>query len=114
IPYLQSRKIDLIVSALGKNEERQKVIDFTVAYAPFYQAVFGPKSISVKSFDDLGGKTLAVTRAPALAHQRAIASPEAPRPSTSRSRPCSRGRKFTISGLNATSGWTGQAGTAAS
>ena len=62
IPYLQSRKIDLIVSALGKNEERQKVIDFTVAYAPFYQAVFGPKSISVKNFDDLGGKTLAVTR----------------------------------------------------
>jgi len=62
IPYLQSRKIDLIVSALGKNEERAKVIDFTVSYAPFFQAVFGPKDIAVKSFDDLGGKTLAVTR----------------------------------------------------
>lgn len=62
IPYLQSRKIDLIVSALGKNEERAKVIDFTVSYAPFFQAVFGPKDIAIKSFDDLGGKTLAVTR----------------------------------------------------
>ncbi|WP_020203466.1 MULTISPECIES: transporter substrate-binding domain-containing protein [Cupriavidus] len=62
IPYLQTRKIDLIVSALGKNAERAKVIDFTVAYAPFYQAVFGPKSLSIKSFADLGGKTIAVTR----------------------------------------------------
>jgi polar amino acid transport system substrate-binding protein len=62
IPYLQARKIDLIVSALGKNEERAKVIDFTVSYAPFFQAVFGPKDVALKSFDDLGGKTLAVTR----------------------------------------------------
>ena len=62
IPYLQTKKIDLIVSALGKNAEREKVIDFTVAYAPFFQAVFGPKSLSIKSFADLAGKTIAVTR----------------------------------------------------
>ncbi|MDO4592423.1 MAG: transporter substrate-binding domain-containing protein [Comamonadaceae bacterium] len=62
IPYLQSRKIDLIVSALGKNAEREKVIDFTTSYAPFFQAVFGPKDVAIKDFDDLAGKTLAVTR----------------------------------------------------
>ncbi len=62
IPYLQTKKIDLIVSALGKNPEREKVIDFTVAYAPFFQAVFGPKALSIKTFDDLAGKTIAVTR----------------------------------------------------
>lgn len=62
IPYLQTKKIDLIVSALGKNAERQKVIDFTIAYAPFYQAVFGPKALAIKNFADLGGKTIAVTR----------------------------------------------------
>lgn len=56
IPYLQTKKIDLIVSALGKNAERAKVIDFTIAYAPFYQAVFGPKSLSIKSFADLGAR----------------------------------------------------------
>jgi polar amino acid transport system substrate-binding protein len=56
IPYLQTKKIDLIVSALGKNPEREKVIDFTVAYAPFFQAV------CIKSFDDLAGKSIAVTR----------------------------------------------------
>lgn len=62
IPYLQTRKIDLIVSALGKNEERAKVVDFTIAYAPFYQAVFGPKALSIKNYQDLAGKTIAVTR----------------------------------------------------
>lgn len=62
IPYLQTRKIDLIVSALGKNAEREKVVDFTIAYAPFFQAVFGPKSLSIKTYADLGGKTIAVTR----------------------------------------------------
>lgn len=62
IPYLQTRKIDLIVSTLGKNEERQKIIDFSVAYAPFYQGIFAPKGTSIKSFDDLAGKTVAVTR----------------------------------------------------
>lgn len=62
IPYLQTNKIDLVISALGKTEERAKVIDFSIAYAPFFQAVFGPKALSIKSFDDLGGKTIAVTR----------------------------------------------------
>jgi len=62
IPYLQTKKVDLVVSALGKTPERAQVIDITVAYAPFFQAVFGPKSLSIKSFDDLAGKTVAVTR----------------------------------------------------
>ena len=62
IPYLQTKKADLVISTLGKNPERQKVIDFTSAYAPFFQAVYGPKSMSIKSFADLGGKTVAVTR----------------------------------------------------
>lgn len=62
IPYLQTKKIDLIVSTLGKNEERVKIIDFSAAYAPFYQGVFALKSLPIKSFDDLAGKSVAVTR----------------------------------------------------
>ncbi|HEY4081946.1 MAG TPA: transporter substrate-binding domain-containing protein [Burkholderiaceae bacterium] len=62
IPYLQTHKADLVISTLGKNPEREKVIDFTAAYAPFFQGVFGPKSMSIKSFADLGGKTVGVTR----------------------------------------------------
>ena len=62
IPSLQTRKADLVIATLGKNAEREKVIDFSVAYSPFYQAVFGPKNISAKSFADLAGKTVGVTR----------------------------------------------------
>ncbi len=62
IPYLQTRKADLVISTLGKNPEREKVIDFTAAYSPFYQAVFGPKSVAVKGPADLAGKSIAVTR----------------------------------------------------
>ena len=62
IPYLQTKKADLVISTLGKNPEREKVIDFTNAYSPFFQAVFGPKPIVVKSPADLAGKTVGVTR----------------------------------------------------
>jgi polar amino acid transport system substrate-binding protein len=62
IAYLQTRKADLVISTLGKNPEREKVIDFTAAYSPFFQAVFAARSVSVKSFADLAGKSVAVTR----------------------------------------------------
>jgi polar amino acid transport system substrate-binding protein len=62
IPYLQTRKADLVISTLGKNPEREKVIDFTVAYSPFFIAVFAPKAVAVKSPADLAGKSISVTR----------------------------------------------------
>jgi polar amino acid transport system substrate-binding protein len=62
IPYLQTKKADLVISTLGKNAEREKVIDFTAAYSPFFQGIYGPKSIAIKSLADLGGKIVAVTR----------------------------------------------------
>lgn len=62
IAYLQTKKADLVISTLGKNPEREKVIDFTVAYSPFFIAVFAPKSVAVKSPADLAGKSISVTR----------------------------------------------------
>ena len=62
VPYLQTAKADLVISTLGKNPEREKVIDFTSAYSPFFQAVFAPKSMAIKGFGDLAGKSVAVTR----------------------------------------------------
>jgi polar amino acid transport system substrate-binding protein len=62
IPYLQTHKADLVISTLGKNPEREKVIDFTAAYSPFFQAVFAPKSLAIKSPADLAGKSVGVTR----------------------------------------------------
>jgi polar amino acid transport system substrate-binding protein len=62
IPYLQTKKADLVISTLGKNPEREKVIDFTAAYSPFFIAVFGPKTLAVKSPADMAGKSISVTR----------------------------------------------------
>ena len=62
IPYLQTRKADLVISTLGKNPERAAVIDFTAAYSPFFQAVFAAKGLSIKGAADLAGKTVGVTR----------------------------------------------------
>jgi polar amino acid transport system substrate-binding protein len=62
IPYLQTKKADLVISTLGKNPERMAVIDFTAAYSPFFQAVFAAKNMNIKSFADLAGKSIGVTR----------------------------------------------------
>lgn len=62
IPYLQTKKAELVISTLGKNPEREKVIDFSAAYSPFFQAVFAAKTLNVKSAADLAGKTVGVTR----------------------------------------------------
>ena len=62
IPYLQTHKADIVISSLGKNAEREKVIDFSAAYAPFFSGVFGTKEIKVASVDDLKGKTIGATR----------------------------------------------------
>ncbi|MFM1989123.1 MAG: hypothetical protein RJA99_2080 [Pseudomonadota bacterium] len=62
IASLQTKKADLVISTLGRNAERERVIDFTIAYSPFFQAVFGPKGMTIKGWSDLAGKTVAVTR----------------------------------------------------
>jgi polar amino acid transport system substrate-binding protein len=62
IPYLQTNKVDLVVSSLGKNPDREKVIDFSVSYAPFYNGVFAPASVAVTKAEELSGKSVGVTR----------------------------------------------------
>lgn len=62
IPYLQTKKASLVIATLGKNPDREAQIDFAAAYSPFFQAVFGAKTVNVKSFADLAGKTVGVTR----------------------------------------------------
>jgi polar amino acid transport system substrate-binding protein len=62
IPYLTTGKVDLVISTLGKNPERAKVIDFSDPYAPFYNGIFGPDDIKVEGPKDLSGLTVGVTR----------------------------------------------------
>ena len=97
IPYLQTKKADLVISTLGKNAEREKVIDFTAAYSPFFQAVFAPKTLAVKGWADLNGKTVGVTRGAIEDMELTSWRPPAPTSSASRTttppcRPTSRAR----------------------
>lgn len=62
VPYLQTDKVDLVISSLGKNAEREQVIDFTAAYAPFFLGVFGAKDAALAKADELVGKSIGVTR----------------------------------------------------
>ena len=61
IPYLQEHKVDILLS-VGESPEREKVIDFTKAYAPYYIAVLGPHALAVADAAALAGKTIAVNR----------------------------------------------------
>lgn len=62
VPYLQTNKVDLVISSLGKNPERAAVIDFSDAYAPYFSGVFAPADVDIKSAADLSGKVVGVTR----------------------------------------------------
>ncbi len=62
IAALQANKVDILVASMAKSPDREKVVDFTAPYSPYYQAIYGPQSVSVKSFADLAGKTVAVAR----------------------------------------------------
>lgn len=59
--YLATHKADMLLS-VGQTPEREKILDFSRPYAPYYLAVFGPKSLPVKSTADLADKTIAVAR----------------------------------------------------
>lgn len=61
IPYLTEKRVDLLMS-VGYSKEREQVIDFAAAYAPYYIAVIGPTALEVKDKEDLGDKSIAVNR----------------------------------------------------
>jgi len=62
VPYLQTNKVDLVISSLGKNAEREKAIAFSRIYAPLFLGVFGPKESVLADAAQLDGKTIGVTR----------------------------------------------------
>ncbi|WP_297206553.1 transporter substrate-binding domain-containing protein [uncultured Pluralibacter sp.] len=62
IPYLQTNKVDVVISSLGKNAERGRVIDFSDAYAPFFLGVFGAKAAQLSDAAQLAGQSIGVTR----------------------------------------------------
>ncbi|NEQ54596.1 MAG: transporter substrate-binding domain-containing protein, partial [Leptolyngbya sp. SIO3F4] len=63
IPFLQTNKVDLVISSMGANPERAKSIFFSIPYAPFFSGIYGSSDISdVSGFGDLGGYKVGVTQ----------------------------------------------------
>jgi len=63
IPFLQTNKVDLVISSMGANPERAKSIFFSIPYAPFFSGLYGSSDISgVEGFADLDGYTVGVTQ----------------------------------------------------
>ena len=61
IPFLETDRVDLVVSVMGANPKRAKSINFSSAYAPFYSGAFASSKIDVSSPADLSGLTVGVT-----------------------------------------------------
>ncbi len=62
IPFLQTDRVDLIVSSLGRNEERAMIIDFSEAYAPFFSGIYGGPEIQANAIEDLEGYAIGVAQ----------------------------------------------------
>lgn len=62
IPFLQTDRVDLVISSLGKNKERALIIDFSQPYAPFFSGIYGGPTLQVKAMSDLKGRTVGVAQ----------------------------------------------------
>ena len=62
IPYLLTKKVDIVISTLGSNSERAKSVSFTSPYMSFKLGIFGSKDLPVKSAKDTVGYKVGVPR----------------------------------------------------
>ncbi|WP_228053605.1 transporter substrate-binding domain-containing protein [Nodosilinea sp. LEGE 07298] len=62
IPYLQTDRVDVVISSLGATPERAKSIYFSRPYAPFFSGIYGAAGVAVSAYDDLSGYRVGVTQ----------------------------------------------------
>jgi polar amino acid transport system substrate-binding protein len=62
VPFLLTGKADIVVASFSINEERKRVIDFSLPYGEVQVAIAAPATAPVKAFADLTGKRVVVTR----------------------------------------------------
>lgn len=61
IPYLETDRVDLVISSMGANPGRAKSIWFSSAYAPFFSGAFAAGDMAISSPADLAGKKVGLT-----------------------------------------------------
>lgn len=62
VPFLLTKKADLVMASFSITDERKKVINFSEPYGVVPIVVAAPAKANIKGFADLAGKTIAVTR----------------------------------------------------
>ena len=62
IPFLQSRKIDIIIATVTVTEERRQVVEFSDPYFLSGSLLLVPKASAVRGLEDLAGRTVAVVQ----------------------------------------------------
>ena len=58
IPFLQQDVVDLVISTMTVNADREKEIDFSNVYYLAGQSLLVPKDSTIKSIKDIGGKNI--------------------------------------------------------
>ena len=61
IPFLETDRVDLVISSMGANPGRAKSIWFTSAYAPFFSGAFASSDKVIESVADLAGMSVGLT-----------------------------------------------------
>lgn len=61
LPALKSDLFDMVLSQITITPDRAEQVDFSIPYLVTREAILVPKGSSIKSFDDLKGKRIAVT-----------------------------------------------------
>lgn len=62
IPFLQTNRVDMVISSLGRNKDREKIINFSIPYAPFYSGIYGGADLKAADYAALSGHTVGVTQ----------------------------------------------------
>lgn len=62
VPYLMTKRADLMMATFAISPERAKAVWFSIPYGVSGAELLAPKDANIKSFDDLAGKTIAVAR----------------------------------------------------
>lgn len=62
VPFLLTGKADVVLASFSINEERKRVIDFSLPYGEVQVAIAAPPASGIKNYADLTGKQVVVTR----------------------------------------------------
>lgn len=77
VPYLDSKKIDIIAATVTVTEERKKAVDFSDPYFSSGTLILVPKASPINGVDDLAGKKVAVIQGSIQVQDLAELAPKA-------------------------------------